>query len=166
MVFIIKMKKIIIETCSCFLEKAVWFVNTPKPFPYWVFLCGLKNVGKKIFVSDEWNDFKTVKNSLVFSKIMISCCLNCVRLEAVQNSKFMQCLDNVKCRFVAADPNAFGESYDDEIFVGNCHKWKSAESEEISFNKRPLHKSCFTSLKKLRYEHFCMSCKNFLKNIL
>ena len=130
--------------CSCFLEKAFWFVNSPKRYPYQVFLCGLKDVGKKSFV---WNDFKTVKNWLVFNKIMISCCLDCVKFEAVQNSKIMQCLDNVKCRFVTADPNGFGESYDDETFVRNFHKWYSGESEEISFNKRPLHKSCFTSLK-------------------
>ena len=145
------MKKIIIKTCSCFLEKAVWFVNSPKRYPYWIFLSAVKDVGKKIFVSDEWNAYKTV--------IMISCCLDCVRFEAVQNSKILQCLDNVKRRFVVADQNAFAESYDDEIFVENCHKWKNAESEEISFNKRPLHKSCFTSLKKLRYEHFCTTCK-------
>ena len=59
-------------------------------------------------------------------------------------------------------------SYDDEIFVGNCHKWKSDESEEIRFNKRPPRKSCFTSLKKLRYEH--TTCKkvfeeNFAENL-
>ena len=79
---------------------------------------------------------------------MIMCCLDCVKFEAVQNSKIKQCLDNAKCRFVMTDLNAFGESYDDEIFVGNRDKWKSAESEEISFNNRLLHKSCFTSLKK------------------
>ena len=45
------------------------------------------------------------------------------------------------------------------VLSGNCHKWKNAESEEISFNKRPFHKSCFTSFKKLRYEHFCTTCK-------
>ena len=151
MVFINKMKKIIIKTSSCFLEKAVWFVNSPKRYRYWVFLSAVKDVGKKTFVSNEWNASKTV--------IIISCCLDCVRFEAVQNSKIMQCLGNVKCRFVVADQNAFGESYDDEICVRNCHKWKTAESEEFSFNKRPLHKSCFTSLKKLRYEHFCITCK-------
>ena len=88
---------------------------------------------------------------------MISCCLDCVKFETVQNSKIMQCLDNPKCRFVTTDSNAFGESYDDKMFVGNW--WKSGENEEISFNKRPLDKSCFTSLKKLRYEHFCTTCK-------
>ena len=36
---------------------------------------------------------------------------------------------------------------------------KNAESEEISFNKRPLHKFCFTSLKRLRYKRFCTTCK-------
>ena len=65
------MKKIIIKTCSCFLEKAVWFVNSPKRYPYWAFLCGVKDVGKKIFVSDIWNDFKTEKTSFVFNKIMV-----------------------------------------------------------------------------------------------
>ena len=118
-------------------------------------LSAVKDVGKKIFVSDEWNAFKTV--------IIIWCCLDCVRFEAVQNLKIMQCLDNVKCRFVAADQIAFGASYDDEIFVENCHKWKNAESEEISFNNRPLHKSCFTSLEKLRYEHFCTTCQKFFE---
>ena len=156
------MKKIIIKTCSCFLEKAVWFVNSPKRYPYWIFLSAVKDVGKKICVSDESNAFKTV--------IIISCYLDCVRFEAVHNSKIMQCLDSVKCRFVVADRNAFGESYDDEIFVGNRHKCKNAESEEISFNKRPLYKSCFTSLKKLRYEHFCTTCqkiseKYFVENL-
>ena len=72
-------------------------------------------------------------------------------------SEIMQCLDNVKCSIAAADQNAFGESYDDEIFVGN--QWKSGESEEISFNKRRLHKSCFTGFKKLCYEHFCTTCR-------
>ena len=82
----------------------------------------------------------------------------------------MQCLDNVKCRFVTTDTNAFGESYDDEIFVGNSFNWESNESEEISFNKRPLHKSCFTSLKRLRYRHLWTACKkvfeeNFVENL-
>ena len=74
--------------CSCFLEKAVWFVNSPTRYPYWVFLCGVKDAAKTIFVSDELKDLH------IFNKIMISCCLDCVKFEAVQNSKIMQCLDN------------------------------------------------------------------------
>ena len=148
------MKKII-KTCTCFLEKAVSFVNSPMRYPYWIFLSAVKDVGQKIFVSDERSAFKTV--------IIILCCLDCVRFEAVQNSKIMQCRDNAKYRFVAADQNPFGESYDDEIFIGNRHKRKNAESEGISFNKRLLHKSCFTSLKKLRYEHFCTTCQKIFE---
>ena len=60
MVFITKMKKIIIKTSSCFLEKAVWFVNSPKRYQHWIFLSAVKDVGKNIFVSNEWNAFKTV----------------------------------------------------------------------------------------------------------
>ena len=59
------MKKIIIKTCSCFLEKAVWFVNSPTRYPYWVFLCGVKDATKTIFVSDE------LKGLLDFNKIDI-----------------------------------------------------------------------------------------------
>ena len=55
-----------------------------------IFLSAVKDVGKNIFVSDEWNAFKTV--------IIISCCLDCVQFEAVQNSKIMQCLDNVQTK--------------------------------------------------------------------
>ena len=73
------MKKIIIKTSSCFLEKAVWFVKSPKPYPYWIFLSAVKDVGKKLFVSDEWNAFKTVT--------IISRCLDYVQFEAIQNSK-------------------------------------------------------------------------------
>ena len=71
--------------CSCFLEKAVWFVKSPKHYPYWIFLSAVKDVGNKIFVSGEGNAFKTV--------IIISCCLDCVQFEAVKNSKIMQCLE-------------------------------------------------------------------------
>ena len=47
------MKKIIIKMCSCFLEKAVWFVNSPKRYPYWIFLSVVKDVSNKMLVSDE-----------------------------------------------------------------------------------------------------------------
>ena len=34
-------------------------------------------------------------------------------------------------------------------------------SDKINFLKRLLHKSCFTSLDKVRYKHFCTNCKTF-----
>ena len=33
------------------------------------------------------------------------------------------------------------------------------EREKIVFLKRPMYKSCFTSLRKKRYQYFCKSCK-------
>ena len=38
------------------------------------------------------------------------------------------------------------------------------EREKIVFLKRPLHKSCFTSLRKKRYKYFCTSCKKIYNN--
>lgn len=32
-----KMRKTVIKTCSCYLDKAFWFINTPKLKPYWFF---------------------------------------------------------------------------------------------------------------------------------
>ena len=90
MVFINKMKKIIIKTCSCFLEKAVWFVNSPKRYPYWIFLSAIKDVGKKIFLSDEWNAFKTV---IIMSCCLIVCDLNLFKIRKLCNVWIMSNVD-------------------------------------------------------------------------
>ena len=84
------MKKIIIKTCSCFLEKAVWFVNSPKRYPYWIFLSAIKDVGKKIFLSDEWNAFKTV---IIISCCLIVCDLNLLKIRKLCNVWIMSNVD-------------------------------------------------------------------------
>ena len=65
----------------------------------------------------------------------------------------------------------FDNTFNDDIFVGN-HQFvvsryfqpreqlpAMTEREKIVFLKRPLHKSCFTSLRKKSYKYFCTNCK-------
>ena len=46
------MKKTVIKTCSCFLEKAVWFINSPILYPHWMFDAG-KYDGLDIFILEK-----------------------------------------------------------------------------------------------------------------
>ena len=80
-------------------------------------------------------------------------------------------LDDLKCRFVKSDMTTFGDDFDSDIFVGNsqfvvektfyCQEQKELlfNGEQIDFIRQPLHKSCFVSLQKKRYQFFCTTCK-------
>ena len=72
-------------------------------------------------------------------------------------------MDNVNSRFVTTDANAFGESNDDEIFVGNCHKWKRSEVKRLVLIRDHFINPALQVWKKLRYEHFCTSCKKIFE---
>ena len=87
-------------------------------------------------------------------------------------------LNDLKCRFVTSDMTTFSNDFDSDIFVGNAqyvveNTFYSAEemelffnSEEIDFIRQPLHKSCFVSLKKKRYQFFCTTCKKAYNDFL
>ena len=80
-------------------------------------------------------------------------------------------LNDLKCRFVRSDMTTVSDDFDSDIFVGNAqfvveNTFYSEEAKELLFNgekidfiKRPLHKSCFVSLQKKRYQFFCTTCK-------
>ena len=61
--------------------------------------------------------------------------------------------------------NVFSDDFDSDFFVGNAQfvvgRYFLAEKcdGKTEFRKRPLHKSCFTSLKKLRYKYLGKNCK-------
>ena len=87
-------------------------------------------------------------------------------------------LNDLKYRFVTTDMTTFSDDFDNNIFVENAqfvveNTFYSAEEkelflngEEIDFIKRPLHKSCFVSLKKKRYQFFCTTCKKAYNDFL
>ena len=86
--------------------------------------------------------------------------------------------DTIDCRFVTSDCFTYGDGFDDDIYVGNSqfvieNYFFSREMKEMLFKiyveadgflKRPLHKSCFTSLQKKRYRFFCTTCKKIYNN--
>ena len=98
--------------------------------------------------------------------------MDCFRFQvSISSDENFSCLSNVNCRFVKKDLNMFDNTFNDDIFVAD-HQFVVAryfqpreqldaitELEKIVFLKRPLHKSCFTSLRKKCYKYFCTSCK-------
>ena len=162
------MRKTTIKLCFCFLDRAVWFINNSQLLPYWVLNSKLKN--KDDTPNDDEHFFlerrTTNKQTIVFS------CMDCFKFQvSISSDENFSCLSNIDCRFVKKDLNVFDNTFNDDIFVGD-HQFvvsrysqpreqllAMTEREKIVFLKRPLHKSCFTSLQKKHYKYFCTSCK-------
>ena len=65
----------------------------------------------------------------------------------------------------------FSHDFNSDIFHGNCQftvenyfysqeqKELLFKDEKIDFITQPLHKSCFVSSQKKRYQFFCTTCK-------
>ena len=85
--------------------------------------------------------------------------MDCFRFQvSISSDENFSCLSSVNCRFVKKDLNVFDDTFNDDIFVGD-HQFvvqryfqprelleAMTEREKNFFLKRPLHKSCFTSL--------------------
>ena len=167
----------IIKTCSCFIDKAVWFVNLPEKqgrriqlFDHVREQTSLQDIIEKKFI-------KQVRTKRVCSGIqntIIVSCVDCfyfqLLLLSVNDRKIF---DTINCRFVTTSPIDFGDSFDDEIYVGNSQfvvenyffnrevreMLFDTYVESVNFDRQPMHKSCFTSLQKKRYRFFCTECK-------
>ena len=89
------MKKTVIKTCSCFLEKAVWFVYLPKLYPYWLYLSNSYDGkdSKDIFIMEHQTAIYSVNDEIVHHMTMISYCVNCMKFQAVQENS-IQALNN------------------------------------------------------------------------
>ena len=111
---------------------------------------------------------------------VVKSCFDCFKFQvflATTTSK-ISLLNDLKCRFVTTDMTTFSDHFDSDIFVGNAqfvveNTFYSAEEKELFFNgeeidfiKQPLHKSCFVSLKKKRYQFFCTTCKKAYNDFL
>ena len=164
--------KNVIKTCSCFIDRSVWFVNLSQKQVVnpWHFDLNrdigdifIKNIRQTEIILDE----KFIhKNSIVIScNDFFNFQLFIISLE--ENSM----LDTLNCRFVTFDTFSYDDGYSSEIFTGNSqfghgNYFLSRKQRELLFRnadfklaKCPLHKSCFICLEKKRYQFFCTTCK-------
>ena len=176
------MIKNVIKTCSCFVDKAVWFVNYSRPVQRWRFdpvkvQTRIEDIIEDKFIKENHRRVSFIDGkSLVKSTIVVSCvqCFEFQLLRLSSNANMNSTFDNINCRFVTIDSFTYGDDFNDDIFTGNSQfvveNWfLSREARELlflnagsntdNFIRQPLHKSCFTSLQKNRYRFFCTTCK-------
>ena len=173
------MKKTVIKTCSCFVDKAVWFVNLSQKriVNPWRFDCvrsekRLLDIIENKFIKEVRSTKNLVDEKICLKDTIVISCVDCFEFQLFLLSSEENCmLDTLNCRFVTSDFCTYGDDYSDEIFIGNSqfvheNYFYSREQREFLFrnggvklSKQPLHKSCFISLQKKRYRFFCTTCK-------
>ena len=173
------MKKTVIKTCSCFVDKAIWFVNLSQKRVVnpWRFDCvrsenRLVDIIENKFIKEVRSTKNLVDEKICLKDTIVISCVDCFEFQLFLLSSEENCmLDTLNCRFVTSDFCTYGDDYSDEIFIGNSqfvheNYFYSREQREFLFrnggvklSKQPLHKSCFISLQKKRYRFFCTTCK-------
>ena len=173
------MKKTVIKTCSCFVDKAIWFVNLSQKRVVnpWRFDCvrsenRLLDIIENKFIKEVRSTKNLVDEKICLKDTIVISCVDCFEFQLFLLSSEENCmLDTLNCRFVTSDFSTYGDDYSDEIFIGNSqfvheNYFYSREQREFLFrnggvklSKQPLHKSCFISLQKKRYRFFCTTCK-------
>ena len=163
-----------IKCFLCFLDRSLWFVNSPDySKQLWRFDCFKPSVER--FIRKNILCYEKDKQEIVLNNHMTISCVRCFEFQLFLFSfydEMMKIFDDVECRYVALDAFTYD---DDDIFVGNLtdvedtllfHSEreklfkKFKEKNEGNFvRRRPLRKSCFISLRKKSYECFCVTCK-------
>ena len=168
------MIKTVIKTCSCFIDRAVWFINSPQIHNLnpWYFDSTINPSYKKRkeeFLKNEFiKEVRTTKTRLndyeVLLKITsVKSCVDCfnfqVSLLILEENSL---LDSLNCTFVTSDMFTFSDDCNSDIFTGNSqfvvkNYFYSQEQkellfadEEIDLKRQPLHKFCFVCLQKKR----------------
>ena len=123
------MIKNIIKCCSCFLDKAIWFVNSPYQSHIWRFdYVSRKRTQFNDLIDDKFicksrSKLKKLDNGeILTTNTMIVCCTKCFDFQLIHLSSekdMMKIFDEVKCRHVSYDRLTYGDSYSDNVFIGN-----------------------------------------------
>ena len=176
------MIKNIVKTCSCFVDKAIWFVNYSQPVQTWRFdpvkiQTRIQDIIEDKFIKEDRRSVTFINGKINVKNTFVVSCVQCFESKLSRlcsNANMMTIFDNINCRFVTYDTFTYGDSFDDDIFTGNSQfvvenlflsreasesLFLSSGSNTDNFIRRTLHKSCFTSLQKNRYRFFCTTCK-------
>ena len=173
------MIKNVIKTCCCFVDKAVWFVNQFQPIPLWHFdlvkrQTRIEDIIEEKFIKEIHTTRTYVDGQILAKNTIIVSCIKCFEFQLFQLSFTTNSIfDTINCRFVTTDCFSYSDDFTNDIFTGNSqlvveNYFLSREQRELflnagsntdSFGRRPLHKSCFTSLQKNHYRFFCTTCK-------
>ena len=167
-----------IKTCSCFVDKAAWFVNLsgkescrPWLSDHVRIQLPFQDIIKNKFIKDV----RTKRTAGVLQNTVVVSCVDCFDFQVFMLSfEEKSIFDTIDCRFVTRSLLTFDDYYCSDVFVGNSqfiveNYFFSREQRKMMFNihngtsdifsRQPLHKSCFTSLQKKRYRFFCATCK-------
>ena len=186
------MIKIVIKTCSCFIDRAVWFMHLSDTVPPYCYFDSTINYSYKNRTREFLDNYfikevRTTKTLIdddndyeLLSKItIIKSCFDCFKFHAFLSTvSTTSLLDDFKCRFVKSDMTTFSNDFDSDIFVGNSqfvveNTFYSQEQKELLFNgkknyfiRQPLHKFCFVSLQKNVISFFAQHVKKLRMIIL
>ena len=113
------MRKTVIKTCSCFLEKTVWYINSPTSYPHWLFDAGRYD-NLKTFILKKRNSFHIVSGTCIIRETVVSFRMDCFKFQVdLLFDSIFSGLNSLNYRFVSNDNTCFDDGFDNEIFVGN-----------------------------------------------
>ena len=119
------MKKTVIKTCSCFVDKAIWFFNLSQKRVVnpWRFDCvrsekRLLDIIENKFIKEVRSTKNLVDEKICLKDTIVISCVDCFEFQLFLLSSEENCmLDTLNCRFVTSDCFTFGDDYSDEIFI-------------------------------------------------
>ena len=74
------MRKTVIKTCSCFLEKTVWYINSHTSYPHWLCDAGRYD-NLKIFILEKRNSFHIVNGTRIIRETVVSFRMDCFKFQ-------------------------------------------------------------------------------------
>ena len=162
--------------CSCFIDKAIWFVHN-SDFSWQFDTLIYKNgaISDEIFIYDKHYEIIN-ENFIYYRSRIVICCLDCIKFTLQLLSidlTFHTLLNDNNCDYVFHDYFSFDD--DDMIYYGNGLLSVNDSQSRIStdeilkkyIDKYPKKKCCFTSLGNFYYKYFCISCRKvFMETVI
>ena len=117
----------IIKTCSCFLDKAVWFVNLsgkescrPWLFDHVRIQLPFQDIIENKFIKEV----RTKRTAGVLQNTIVVSCVDCLNYQVYLSFEEKSVFDTIDCRFVVRSLSTFDDYYCSDIFVGNSQLLK------------------------------------------